>query len=182
VQVINNFSTDRLLKEVENSGKVGINLTIDEKFKNKLSGSVEAGYGIGKRAFLDNNLVYLTRKIKLLSFLNYNETGLPANINLQYYFNQGESSVNSSSAEQSMNGILHTGVIYLPSIGRSYIRDNEDISCFIIGSWKSGQHLRMKILAGVGQIFLKKMQTIQWVFSSDGNSGNYSRKKISFIQ
>ena len=106
VQVINNFSTDRLLKEVEKSGKVGINLTIDEKFKNKISGGIEAGTGLGGREYLDNNLVLITRKVKLLSFLNYNETGLPANANLQYYFNQDESAAGNASGDQDSKRTL----------------------------------------------------------------------------
>jgi hypothetical protein len=105
VQVINNFSTNRLLKDVDNSGRIGINLTIDEKFKNKLSGSIEAGSGIGGRDYADNNLVWLTRKIKFISFLNYNETGLPANANLQYYFNQDESAAGNASGDQAQRGL-----------------------------------------------------------------------------
>jgi len=148
VQVINNFSTNRLLKDVDNSGKIAINLTIDEKFKNKLSGSIEAGSGIGGREYADNNLVLLTRKIKLISFLNYIEIGMPANANLQYYFNPDESSAENASGDESQRGLLQTGSIYMPGLGQTYTRDNEDIAAFAIGSWKTGKAIQMKLLAG----------------------------------
>ena len=155
VQVINNFSTDRLLNEVEKSGKVGINLTIDEKFKNKISGGLEAGSGIGSREYLDNNLVLITRKVKLLSFLNYNETGLPANANLQYYFNQDESASGNASGDQLQRGLLQTGTIYMPGLGQNYTRDNEDIAAFAIGSWKAGKAIQMKVLTGANRSSLQ---------------------------
>ena len=148
VQVINNYSTNRLLKEVDNSGKIGINLTIEEKFKNKLSGSIEAGSGVGNREYADNNLVWLSRKIKLVSFLNYNETGLSANANLQYYFNQDESAAGNDAGEQAQRSLLQTGTIFMPGLNHTYTRDNEDVAAFAIGSWKTGKATQMKLLAG----------------------------------
>jgi hypothetical protein len=148
VEVINNFSTNRLLKDVDHSGRIGINLTIDEKFKNKLSRSIEAGSGIGGRDYADNNLVWLTRKIKFISFLNYNESGLPANANMQYYFNQDESAAGNASGDQAQIGLLQTGTIFMPGLSQSYTRDNEDIAAFAIGSWKTGKAIQMKLLAG----------------------------------
>ncbi len=51
VQVLNNYEDNRLLKEVGKSGKVAINLTIGENFKNKISGSVESA-GSFRRAVM----------------------------------------------------------------------------------------------------------------------------------
>lgn len=166
VQVINNFSTDRLIKEVEKSDKVGINLTIDNTFKNKLSGSIEAGTGIGNREYLDNNLVLINKKVKLLSFLNYNETGVTANSNLSYYFSQDEKEGTVATPENNVNNIIQTGNIFLPQLGQSYIRDNEELSGFVIGSFKLGKYVKMKALGGAGQSRLqKKCQRAKPVFT-----------------
>lgn len=171
VQVIHNFSTDRLLQEVEKSGKIGINLVIDEKFKSKLSGSLEVGSGIGKREYLDNNMVLISPKIKLISFLNYNETGMPANANLQYYFNQGDESQTPVSDGMVVSGLLQAGIIYLPKLGQTYIRDNEDLSGFVIGSWKAGKGVKMKALAGAGRSRLQNSASgFNQFLPADGNS------------
>lgn len=170
VQVINNYSTNRLLKEVDHSGKIGINLTIDEMFKNKLSGSIEAGSGLGNREYADNNLVWLTRKIKFITFLNFNETGLPANANMQYYFNQDESSGGSASGEQLPRGLLQTGTIYMPGLNQTYTRDNEDIAAFAIGSWKTGKATQMKVLAGADRSRLNNKASGLSEFSPPGDS------------
>lgn len=170
VQVINNFSSNRLLKDVENSGKIGINLTIDEKFKNKLSGSIEAGSGFGGREYADNNLVLLTRKIKLISFLNYNETGMPTNANLQYYFNQDESASGNDAGDQAQRGLLQTGTIYMPGLGQTYTRDNEDIAAFAIGSWKTGKAIQMKLLAGGDRSSVQNKASGLSKFSPPGDS------------
>ena len=171
VQVINNFSANRLLKEVDNSGKIGINLTIDEKYKNKLSGSIEAGSGPGNREYADNNLVLLTRKIKLISFLNYNETGLPAHANLQYYFDQEETAAGNNASVQLQSGLLQTGTIYMPGLSETYTRDNEDIAAFAIGSWKTGKAIQMKLLAGADRSRLQNKASGLSKFSpADGSA------------
>ena len=171
VQVINNYSANRLLKEVDNSGKIGINLTIDEKYKNKLSGSIEAGSGPGNREYADNNLVLLTRKIKLFSFLNYNETGLPANANLQYYFNQDGTSTGNNASDQLQSGLLQTGTIYMPGLSETYTRNNEDIAAFAIGSWKTGKAIQMKLLAGADRSRLQNKASGLSKFSpADGSA------------
>ncbi|MGL6268253.1 MAG: hypothetical protein ACRC2O_10000, partial [Chitinophagaceae bacterium] len=171
VQVINNFSTDRLIKEVERSDKIGINLTIDNTFKNKLSGSVEAGSGIGGREYVDNNLILIKKKIKLLSFINYNETGLPANANLAYYFNQDEKEGTVVTGEQDLNKLIQTGNIFLPPLGQTYTRDNEDLSGFVIGSWKQGKYVKMKVLTGASGSRLQKGSSgLNQFLPADGDS------------
>lgn len=177
VQVINNFSTDRLIKEVEKSDKVGINLTIDNTYKNKLSGSIEAGTGIGNREYLDNNLVLINKKVKLLSFLNYNETGIPANSNLSYYFSQDEKEGTVATPENNVNSIIQTGNIFLPQLGQSYIRENEELSGFVIGSFKLGKYVKMKALGGAGQSRLQKNASgLNRYLPADGDSWLISQK------
>jgi len=171
VQVINNFSTERLIKEVERSDKIGINLTIDNTFKNKLSGSFELGSGIGGREYVDNNLILINKKLKLLSFVNYNETGLPANSNLTYYFNQDEKEGTVVTGEQDLNKFIQTGNIYLPPLGQTYTLDNEDLTGFVIGSWKQGKYFKMKVLTGASRSRLQKGSAgLNQFLPADGDS------------
>ena len=159
---------------------MGINLTIDEKFKNKLSGSIEAGSGIGGREYLDNNLVLLTRKIKMLSFLNYNETGFSANANLQYYYNQNDQAAEVVSNEQKENGFLQTGTIYLPPLNQTYTKNNEDMAAFVINSWKAGDAVKMKALAGAGRYKLQNTSSgINQFVPADGNGWKIAQHEQS---
>jgi hypothetical protein len=171
VQVINNFSTDRLVKEVEKSDKIGINLTIDNAFKNKLSGSIEVGSGLGGREYFDNNLILINKKLKLLSFINYNETGVPANSNLAYYYNQDEKEGIVITGEQDLNKLIQTGNIFLPQLGQAYTLDNKDLTGFLIGSWKQGKYVKMKVLTGTSRSILDKQSNgLNQFKPADGDS------------
>ncbi len=80
---------------------------------------------------------------------------MPANANLQYYFNQDESAAGNDSGDQAQRGLLQTGTIYMPGLSQTYTRDNEDIAAFAIGSWKTGKAIQMKVLAGADRSSLQ---------------------------
>lgn len=158
IQVIHDFSADRLMKEVEKSGNIGINLTIDPKFRNKLTGGLELAAGIGGRESLDNDMIRIGKNLKLMSFLNYNETGSSGREDLTYHFKR-DGDFSDGQNEFPENSIIKSGDIAMPNLEKTYVRDNEDISGFSIISCKLGQAAKMKMLAGKARSGIKKKST-----------------------
>ena len=89
IQVINNYTDNRLMRDVQRSDKIAINIVVEEKFKNRISGSIEAGGAVQNHYVTDANLIYLTTKVKLLTFSNANNIGNSVRSDFQYYFNEG---------------------------------------------------------------------------------------------
>lgn len=71
VQVLRNYSNNKLLKGVEESNKVALNLTIDEEYKDLWFGDITAGYGLvtENRYEVSGNLMNFNKKYK--NFLTY---------------------------------------------------------------------------------------------------------------
>ncbi len=155
VQVLNNFNDDRLMKQVEHTDNIGINLTIDEKFKNKLSGSLELAAGSGSGKSIDNNLILINRKVKLLSFAGYNNVGDLPNADLKYYYNKDNPGGVSSLESFNSENLIKTGLIFPPELPWKYIRNNNDLSAAIISSWKLGSAAKMRMVAAYNKSELK---------------------------
>lgn len=71
VQVLRRYSNNKLLKGVEESNKVALNLTIDEEYKDLWFGDISAGYGVvsENRYEVSGNLMNFSKKYK--NFLTY---------------------------------------------------------------------------------------------------------------
>src|SRR5690554_7927146 len=71
VEVLRNYSNNKLLKGVEESNKVALNLTIDEEYKDLWFGDITAGYGLvtENRYDVSGNLMNFSKKYK--NFLTY---------------------------------------------------------------------------------------------------------------
>jgi hypothetical protein len=146
VQVIPNYHDDRIAGEIEQSGKIGINLTIDNKAKNRVSGGVEAGIATDGRTLFDQNLIYFSGRWKMLSFLNFNEIGQAADANLWYYFNEDNSPGSSAGDDGYAVGLVQTGQVSVPPLGETYTRDNKDLAATSIVSYRAGEHTRVKAM------------------------------------
>jgi len=71
VQVLRNYSNNKLLKGVEESNRVALNLTIDDEYKDLWFGDISAGYGLvsENRYEVSGNLMNFSKKYK--NFLTY---------------------------------------------------------------------------------------------------------------
>ena len=71
VEVLRNYSNNKLLKGVENSNKVALNLTVDEAYKDLWFGDISLGYGLvsENRYDVSGNLMNFSKKYK--NFLTY---------------------------------------------------------------------------------------------------------------
>lgn len=148
VQVIKNFSDDRLLREVEKSNKIGINLKINNDFKNKLSLGVDIGLSKEGKQDVGQNSIYLTKGIKFLSLLNYNNTGNISGKEIKYFYKQGEHNYGGSFDDELSIGIVKPSRINVPDLSDSYKNDNDNLNSAIMASWKVGKTIKMKFLSG----------------------------------
>lgn len=181
IQVLNNYNDDRLLKEVFQSDKIGINITVNEDIKNKLTGSLSAGAGTGSRISADNSLIFLQDKIKWLSFLNYNNTGEEADADIGYLFNNDDPyQVNTRSDNEQL---LQTGRIFPPDLSNQYVRNNREFAGAAIASWKTGQKAKMKaMLSNTDGQLKNEAGGLQQTFLPDGSQWLIRQSQQSLVQ
>ena len=84
VEILKNYSNNRLLKGIEESDKVALNLKLDEKSKRIWFGNIEGGYGINEFYELRGNLMNFGKKNKYYFLTNLNNTGYDATGDLNY--------------------------------------------------------------------------------------------------
>ena len=143
VEVINNFSDNRLLRKVVNSDKVGVNLKISSRFKSKLSGSVEGGLAWEERYNADVNGIYITPGSKWLAFGNYNNIARDVSGNAKYYYQEQGGQMNPEDRAPVGAAVLEEGSFIMPPVGDRYTRDNKDLGVAVMNSWKLGKHTRV---------------------------------------
>ncbi len=167
VQLLNNYNDDPLLKEVFQSDKIGINITVNEDVKNKLTGTLNTGMGTRSRVSADNSLIFLQDKIKWLSFLNYNNTGDQADADLGYFYNNDD----PGQVGQGFNNeeLLQTGQVFPPELSNQYIRNNTEFAGAAIASWKTGKYGKMKTMLSHSNDHLRnEAGGLQQTFLPDG--------------
>ncbi|MCC1484426.1 carboxypeptidase-like regulatory domain-containing protein [Winogradskyella immobilis] len=77
IELLKNYSNNRLLKGIEDSNKVAINLTLKEEAKNIWFGNVTVGYdtGLNNNYSVQGNLANFGKKNKYYFLTNLNNTG-----------------------------------------------------------------------------------------------------------
>ncbi|MHA3789529.1 carboxypeptidase regulatory-like domain-containing protein [Flavobacterium hauense] len=75
VEVLRNYSNNKLLKGIEDSDGVALNLTVDEKFKNLWFGDVSLAYGNDNRYNAGGNLMNFSKAYKNFLTCNLNNAG-----------------------------------------------------------------------------------------------------------
>jgi hypothetical protein len=143
VEVINNFSDNRLLRKVVDSDKVGVNLKISSRFKSKLSGSAEGGLAWEGRYNADANAIYITSGSKWLTFGSYNNIARDVSGNARYYYQEQGGQLDPEDRAPAGASVLEEGSFIMPPIGDRYTRDNKDLGMAAMNSWKIGKHTRI---------------------------------------
>ncbi len=91
VEVYDKYSENRLLKNVEQSDKVAINLKLNDT-QNKLFGVLKPGYGLGFENVYDTkaNLILLNKKNKHYLFADVNNVGFDSTSDLSLFDGSGD--------------------------------------------------------------------------------------------
>ncbi|MEL4307938.1 carboxypeptidase-like regulatory domain-containing protein [Joostella sp. CR20] len=108
VEVLRNYSNNRLLKNIEESDKVALNLKLDEKSKRIWFGNIEASFGNDNFYQLKANLMNFGKKNKYYFFTNLNNIGFDATGDIQHLIKPFRINEPASIGDnQSANEILN---------------------------------------------------------------------------
>lgn len=125
VEVLQNYSNNKLLKGIENSEGVALNLTIDEKFKNIWFGDVSLAYGNDNRYNVGGNLMNFSKAYKNFLTCNLNNAGydkVGAINDMIYNSNDLESVGRGTNATSIMNMSFSVPSL---DVSRSYFNNAE---------------------------------------------------------
>lgn len=150
VEVLHNFNDNRLLKEVENSDRIALNLTFKEDKKNKFNGTANLGFGFPKKGYADIDVVGIHKKMKSLNFINKNNIGLDVNDDIIYYWDEKNgSNENISKGIRTESPIQRFGMAF-PDLKKTYTTRNNDFSFVSIESFRVSKYSIIKFLTTVG--------------------------------
>lgn len=109
VEVLRNYSKNKLLKGIENSDGVAINLTVDEKYKNIWFGDISLGYGNRNRYNVGGNLMNFSKAYKNFLTANLNNAGLDkvGSINDMIY---NPSDMESTGGQNNAASVINMGI------------------------------------------------------------------------
>lgn len=141
VEVITNFSPNRLVGELGRQDAVGVNLRIKQQYKGKISASAEAAYG-SRRYHGNGTLLSLRKAYKSFAFADANNTAGDVMGSL------GNISEGDGFPDGSMSGTIETGKMVQPSVSERYRKNNRDAAAALMLSWRSGRRNRMRALLG----------------------------------
>ncbi len=114
VQVIDHYQDNPVLKDVKESDRMVLNLSIKEEKKNIISGTYTVGAGYGKelKTYLHTNLFSLSKKAKTFLLGNYNNNGFDAKGELSATFT--DLNIDNQAIDNSISEPL--SLINLPTI------------------------------------------------------------------
>lgn len=118
IELLKNFSNNKLLKGIEESDKVALNLKLDEESKRIWFGNIESNVGNDKLYHLKSNLMNFGKKNKFYFLTNFNNMGYNATGDIQslirpFRFNEPE----SIGDNQAVNSLINL------SPNRLYFKD-----------------------------------------------------------
>ncbi len=128
IELIRNFSENRLLAAFEKSGEAGINLTLNKEYATSVSGNLTLGASSDKRYQYKGTLQAFGKKLKLISLAESNTTGNFLQGSIQSGFNNHykEGTVTSPFMSSYQNQLLQPELITPPSLPLPYTYNNRD--------------------------------------------------------
>jgi hypothetical protein len=126
VELLQKYSNNKLLKGIENSNKVALNLVLKEDAKRVWFGNIQVGYGIlsENRYDFKSNLMNFGKKNKYYFLTNANNTGYDATGDIDNLIRpQRSNEPGSIGDDQSVNSILGLG-FELPNLKKLRVNLN----------------------------------------------------------
>ncbi|MCO6148969.1 carboxypeptidase-like regulatory domain-containing protein [Flavobacterium sp. NRK1] len=114
IEILQDYSNNKLLKGIEDSGKVALNLTIDERYKNIWFGDLAVGYGNDNRYNIRGNLMNFSKFYKLYLTTTGNNAGYDnvGNINDMIF---------DSNEMESIGRGYSTSTVMSPNVGTTFL-------------------------------------------------------------
>lgn len=144
VEILEHFSDNPILKGIENSEKVALNITLKEDRKKSLFGNVSLGYGTGNYYESKVNLISFNSKTKYYFFGNLNNTGVdPTGDIYQLIYPDTFSGVNYIGDDISSYSFVNPGSDYL-NIGKERANLNNAELASINGIYNPTEKVKLK--------------------------------------
>lgn len=148
VEVVENYHPDRILGQVEASGRVGVNLRTDRGLRDRLALDVGPGLGTAGRYRSDAQATYLADGFKAMAFLDGNRTAGKSGTGLLEALADDPEAQAEAAGDPDMP--VRTGRPALPAMEKAYVRDNLDASAVQVLSTRLGSHARLRFSAATG--------------------------------
>jgi hypothetical protein len=184
IQLINNYSENRLLKEFTSSSDLALNLRMSNEVKNRVNANLKADYSIKKYGELDVSQLSMYKKFKAVSSITANNIGKGE---IKQFNNLMNSSDEKSSLENKLNLInnfIHPGKITPPYLKQTYTHFNNDKQLSTYCTIRPTQNSHLRILGASNNLKLllqdfsnqtiKSIQNI-WYLESSLNTKDYSK-------
>lgn len=157
IDVVENFSDDRLMKNVKSSDVVGVNIRMKSDYQMRLIGNTEIGLSAGKKRAGHISANLIGKKIKSLNFISANNAGqgLAENYSGRVYRSTEELLSESMESEDDVQ-MLRTINVGIPNIDERLTLHNNDLGIASLMSWRLGKFTKMN-----GQLGFTR--TNQWI-------------------
>ncbi|MET0636818.1 MAG: hypothetical protein ABWZ25_12380 [Chitinophagaceae bacterium] len=135
IQVLDAYNDNRLLKNMESSDRIAINLVIIPARKERLTANFLAGGAAERRYVVEAGVTALFKKLRLLLFTRMNNIGINLINSAVTQPDQHFSSGKSGSDQQA--GIVSMPVHGTPLDAPNYTNENRDRQLTLINGWKA---------------------------------------------
>jgi hypothetical protein len=155
LEMIQDHQPNRLLKGLDFTGSPAINIRIKKEYKGRASGSGSLGMGTRKLQQLALESVWVRDSLKLMFFLDHNNTGASGVVDRWDY--AGESNPRSLFDVHPFPFVLPQQPIGLLA-GQSIL--NNDVAANSLSSFKTAAGVKVNVAATVGKYHLAQEQLI----------------------
>ncbi len=118
VEVYDKYSNNKLLKGIEDSDRVALNLTLKNNVKNRLFATLKPGYGFASENSYDAsaNIISFRKQNKFYGFTSLNNIGLESTVALSEMLADNEQSFGDEDTNQEAKAFINL-LNYKPEIG-----------------------------------------------------------------
>lgn len=148
VEVYEKYSNNRLLKGVEDSERVALNLTLKNNVKNKLFGAIKPGYGLVSENKYDASasIISFRKDSKLYGFTNFNNIGIKTSTALSKLMESGDdSNLGSIKLNQSSASFIDL-INYQPDVGEERTNFNNAEMASLNNIYSLGSKIKLKTI------------------------------------
>lgn len=179
VQVIDRYQENPLMKGIQGSDRMVMNLKIKPDRKRSLSGSITGGLGYGDeiKAHAHANLFSLSRKDKLYCIANANNTGENPLSEVDFLSRGDPFDPNRQTLQNSplrVRGLLQTPAMQRVGLPQAYTQTNRS-GVFYLGSvLPVSPYFKVKISAWLGGERLRQQSASHTRYLLDGNTLDFA--------
>ncbi len=183
VEILEHYSHNSLLKNIEDSDRVALNITLKEDQKSTLFGNIGLGYGTDQ--FYENklNLISFNEKSKYYFFGNLNNIGSDAVDDIfQIVYPDFFTAQNYIGDGMTADNLINIGS-YTPDINQNRIKFNNAELASLNGIFNPNKRLKIKglVFLASDEIGLSRASFEEFALPPNNfrNNENYTQKKKS---